>query len=124
MTRWKSFGAMMMIIGVLALGVAGSVRAQATGKTLTIYPLGDSITFGYTRAVGNHWFPGGYRAKLYKLLTKAGYTIHFVGSTTGNASPALLHASDPQHEGGPGWRIDEIASHLNKWLTIGGYRFK
>ncbi len=54
MFQWKSFGAMVMIIGVFAFGLAGSVRAQATGKTLTIYPLGDSITFGYTRAQNEH----------------------------------------------------------------------
>ena len=104
--------------------LAGTPPSAFSHKVLTIYPLGDSITFGYSRSAPNHWVPGGYRGYLYGMLVKAGYVVHFVGSTTRNPSPAMARLHDAQHDGWPGWRIDQIASHVKGWLATGGYRFR
>jgi len=46
--------------------------------SLSIMPLGDSITFGYPGA------NGGYRGPLHELLKTAGIDFGFVGSSTAN----------------------------------------
>ncbi len=120
----------LAVVAVLSLALTacvypvGCCRARLTSKVLTIYPLGDSITFGYSRAYPTHWVPGGYRAPLYAMLTQAGYTVHFVGSTTRNPSRTLVKTHNAQHDGWPGWRIDQIAAHVPRWLRTGGYRLK
>ena len=62
--------------------------------------MGDSITYGFDAA-------GGYRAPLYQLLTHAGDNVDFVGTQNGNGVAGL---PDGDHEGHPGWRIDQIYS--------------
>ncbi|MFJ5265575.1 SGNH/GDSL hydrolase family protein [Streptomyces sp. NPDC088387] len=69
-------------------------------------PLGDSITDGYTP------YPGGYRVKLWQLLAAGGHTVDFVGSQTNG--PAEL--GDRDHEGHPGWRIDQLDTNIETWL--------
>lgn len=108
---------------VLVLGSRCLTAADA-GKVITIYPLGDSITFGWSRVAPHHQIPGGYRAPLYVLLTHAGYTVHFVGSNTRNPTRLLMRKHATQHDGWPGWRIDQIASHVKDWLARSGYQFK
>ncbi len=70
-------------------------------------PLGDSITHGWNT------FPGGYRDRLENLLTVNNITFDFVGTADDNG-PASL--SDKDHQGHPGWRIDEIAAQVDSWL--------
>lgn len=82
--------------------------AQAvTSTAIKIMPLGDSITNG----TGNQ---SGYRLKLYTDLAAAGYDVDFVGSLQTNSCAAL---PDWDHEGHPGFNIDNIA---NGWSTIPG----
>jgi lysophospholipase L1-like esterase len=64
-------------------------------------PLGDSITEGTAT-------PGGYRIGLWQRLGNDGYTVDFVGSQFNG--PASL--GDHDHEGHPGWRIDQIDANV------------
>ncbi|MCA1223840.1 SGNH/GDSL hydrolase family protein [Streptomyces sp. 8L] len=98
-----------------ALATAGFVlggppaRAAVPGESnggVRVMPLGDSITDGYTP------YPGGYRVELWQRLAAGGYTVDFVGSQTNG--PAEL--GDHDHEGHPGWRIDQLDANLDTWL--------
>ncbi len=74
---------------------------------LRVMPLGDSITHGLQ-------YPGGYRRQLWRLALAAGTPISFVGSQR-DASTYLL---DPDHEGHPGWQIQQLDQHVSSWLRI------
>ncbi len=74
---------------------------SATG--LRIMPLGDSNTHGNN-------VPGGYRTNLKTLLPD----INLVGTLQNG--PAGL--TDRDHEGHPGWRIDEIHANMMPWLKV------
>ena len=113
------------LTAALAVSFSGRcLTAADAAKTLTIYPLGDSITFGWSRVAPHHQIPGGYRSPLYAMLTHAGFAVHFVGSNTRNPTRLLLRHHATQHDGWPGWRIDQIATHIQHWLATSGYRFK
>jgi lysophospholipase L1-like esterase len=86
----------------LILAVASLARAE----TVSIMPLGDSITAGYTGAAVNA--PGGYRNNLYADLTAAGIPIVFVGSSVQNSSPLLLAANQTRNEGHSGLLIQGV----------------
>jgi lysophospholipase L1-like esterase len=75
---------------------------------MTILPLGDSITYG----VGSS-DKGGYRTFLWRDCLKNGYSIKFVG--TQSSGPGDI---DRYNEGHPGWRIDQISSHVVRWLIL------
>ena len=81
-----------------------------------IMPLGDSITYGISSgAIPN--LPGyfvSYRKALWDKLVDAGYDVDFVGSLTNGSS---VPDFDPNHEGHPGMRDDEIASNVNGYLS-------
>ena len=87
--------------------------SQAPPARVAIMPLGDSITFG---AGGS----GGYRDQLFDGLTAAGRTFEFIGSAGGNPSAALTVASQVNHEGHSGYRIDQIANNLSGADGTGG----
>jgi hypothetical protein len=55
----------------LALGAVSSVSAAS----LSVLPLGDSITYGYGSSDGN-----GYREEFYNAVTEAGNSVDMVGS--------------------------------------------
>jgi lysophospholipase L1-like esterase len=95
---------------VAALLGAGAVVAgwtpAAASRPLVVLPLGASITYGYGSTDGN-----GYRGRLYERLThEAGLHVDFVGSVHSGTMP------DTDHEGHPGWRIDQIAARTDGWL--------
>lgn len=90
---------------VLAVSGAAPARAAESNGGVRIMPLGASITDGFN-------VPGGYRIKLWELLTNAGHRIDFVGS--GSNGPASL--GDHDHEGHSGWRIDQIDANVPAWL--------
>ncbi|MGW4946179.1 carbohydrate binding domain-containing protein [Actinoplanes sp. NPDC004185] len=96
---------------MLALVVAGAVvpgtaaSAESNGG-VRVMPLGDSITEGTQ-------VPGGYRIGLWQRLAAAGYRNDFVGSQFNG--PGSL--GDHDHEGHPGWRIDQIDANITGWLT-------
>ena len=74
--------------------------------TTVIMPLGDSITDGIT-------VPGAYRIKLWSNIINAGQKVDFVGSMSNGPS----QLGDKNHEGHSGWRIDQIDSNINGWMT-------
>ncbi|BEL04587.1 SGNH/GDSL hydrolase family protein [Actinoplanes sichuanensis] len=78
--------------------------AESNGGT-RVMPLGDSITEGTQ-------IPGGYRIGLWQRLVAAGYRTDFVGSQFNG--PAAL--GDHDHQGHPGWRIDQIDANVAGWL--------
>ena len=82
-----------------------SHRALGAAAIGEILPLGDSITDGWTVAAG-------YRAPLYSLLTNAGDTFNFIGSSTNNSTAALTAAGQEHHEGHSGYRIDQVDGNL------------
>lgn len=92
---------------VVGLGIFMNPCPHAFGATAIgeILPLGDSITDGWTVA-------GGYRAQLYSLLSNAGDSFNFVGSSTNNSTAALTAAGQQHHEGHSGYRIDQIDGNL------------
>jgi hypothetical protein len=99
----KRFNCSVEVLAALGILLLGGADAQAD---LTIMPLGDSLTHGYT-------VPGGYRTRLYTDLQSAGYTFTFVGSATDYPSSVLKAAGQTHHEGHPAYRIDQIANNLD-----------
>ncbi|MEU4745201.1 RICIN domain-containing protein [Actinosynnema sp. NPDC023658] len=87
-----------------ALLSAGPAAAESHGG-VRVMPLGDSITEGTQ-------VPGGYRIGLWQRLASANYRVDFVGSQFNG--PSSL--GDHDHEGHPGWRIDQIDANVVTWL--------
>lgn len=85
----------------LTPGLAG---AESNGG-VRVMPLGDSITEGTQ-------VPGGYRIGLWQRVAAGGYRVDLVGSQFNG--PAAL--GDHDHEGHPGWRIDQIDANIAGWL--------
>ncbi len=83
----------------------GTPSGGESDAGVRIMPLGDSITDGFN-------VPGGYRSDLWQYLVADGHTDDFVGSQSNG--PARL--GDHDHEGHPGWRIDEIDAHAADWV--------
>jgi lysophospholipase L1-like esterase len=103
--RW--FVAAAITLAVTAVGVATqgeAARAESNGG-VRVMPLGDSITEGTQ-------IPGGYRNGLWQRLASGGYRVDLVGSQFNG--PGNL--GDHDHEGHPGWRIDQIDANITGWL--------
>src|SRR4051795_5941571 len=98
----------LVLAGLVALAGAvtptGGALAESNGG-VRVMPLGDSITEGTP-------VPGGYRIGLWQRLAAGGYRTDFVGSQVNG--PAAL--GDHDHEGHPGWRIDQIDATITGWL--------
>ncbi|MGW4644895.1 lectin [Sphaerisporangium sp. NPDC004334] len=102
--RWLT--AALLAVAVVAAGTAtgmGVASAESNGG-VRVMPLGDSITEGTQ-------VPGGYRIGLWQRLAAGRYTIDFVGSQFNG--PGNL--GDHDHEGHPGWRIDQIDANITGW---------
>lgn len=98
-----------LFTAVLTLtGLVSQSSSHAQAPPIRILPLGDSITFGSSVA-------GGYRNKLYQLLTTAGYNVDYVGVQNGNGVATL---PDSDHQGIGGWRIDQVDADIPKWLGV------
>jgi len=78
----------------------------ARASIITIMPLGDSLTAGYTGTADVA--PGGYRNNLYADLTANGDQIQFEGSSNQNPSPLLTAAGETENEGHSGYLIAGI----------------
>jgi lysophospholipase L1-like esterase len=103
-TKWSTAAA------GFALAVSGIALTPATANAesnggVRIMPLGDSITHGDR-------VPGGYRIGLWQRLAAARYRNDFVGSQFNG--PGSLW--DHDHQGHPGWRIDQIDANVVGWL--------
>ncbi|WHT22770.1 ricin-type beta-trefoil lectin domain protein [Crossiella sp. CA-258035] len=96
----------VLVSALLAAAVLAGVPAGAApAADLRVMPLGDSITEGVA-------VPGAYRTGLWRRLTGAGHRVDFVGSLANG--PSSL--GDRDHEGHPGWRIDQIEANVTGWL--------
>ena len=97
----------MIAVAALVAGVlsaTGTAVAESNGG-VRVMPLGDSITEGTQ-------VPGGYRIGLWQRTASAGYRVDFVGSQFNG--PSSL--GDHDHEGHPGWRIDQVNANVAGWL--------
>ena len=97
------------LCGLVVLGTLGILLfcgAAAEAEPISIMPLGDSLTAGYTVA-------GGYRTRLYTDLQNGEYAFTFVGSATDYPSSVLTAAGQTHHEGHPGHTITQIANNLD-----------
>ncbi|MCK2218513.1 lectin [Actinomadura sp. ATCC 31491] len=105
--RGRRWAAALIAAVLLAAGtVTGTgVAAAESNGGVRVMPLGDSITEGTQ-------VPGGYRIGLWQRLAAGRYTIDFVGSQFNG--PGSL--GDHDHEGHPGWRIDQIDASVSGWL--------
>ncbi len=92
------------VTATLALNV-GVASAESNGG-VRVMPLGDSITEGTQ-------VPGGSRIGLWQRFTTNRYTVDLVGSQFNG--PSTL--GDHDHEGHPGWRIDQIDANIVGWLN-------
>ncbi|WP_432839122.1 AbfB domain-containing protein [Dactylosporangium sp. CA-092794] len=87
------------------LAVPTAAHAESNGG-VRILPLGDSITDGFN-------VPGGYRINLWRALAAAGHPVDFVGSQFNGPSDLPDH----DHEGHPGWRIDQVDANATAWVS-------
>lgn len=93
--------------GIIANLSRNTVLKPLFGTTVPkIMPLGDSITAGQQII---SWTPGAYRTQLWKNLVANGLKVDFVGSQF-NGTDQL---GDKNHEGHPGFTIDQINNLLN-----------
>ncbi|MGC4897185.1 ricin-type beta-trefoil lectin domain protein [Micromonospora sp. DT31] len=104
-SRWLGAVAGLALTLTGLLVPAGPAAAESNGGT-RVMPLGDSITEGTQ-------VPGGYRIGLWQRLAAAGYRVDLVGSQFNG--PGNL--GDHDHEGHPGWRIDQIDANITGWLN-------
>lgn len=95
--------------------IAGGARLGEAAPPIRIMPLGDSITYDqYIGDLRDASERTGYRQQLWLLLQAAGYSVDFVGSR--RAGWEAVPDFDPDNEGHPGWRDDEIADEVYGWL--------
>jgi hypothetical protein len=92
------------------------------GAAIRIMPLGDSIT--YDNNVGDQppnaprpiGLRTGYRQPLWLTLKAEGYDVDFVGSNP--AGQIAVPAFDPDNEGHPGYKADQVAGSVYGWLQL------
>src|SRR5689334_6330786 len=101
--RWFTAAAAAALVAALAVP-AGIARAESNGG-VRVMPLGDSITDGAQ-------VPGGYRIGLWQRFVANSFRVDLVG-TQFNGPSSL---GDHDHEGHPGWRIDQIDANIVGWL--------
>src|SRR3954447_19104978 len=107
---------MVMAVGGFALSPAAAADACISGRTnpgnsvhqpgtagsVTLMPLGDSITRGNDPNVTGP-IRNGWRESLYEALTSVGDNVDLVGSQ--NEGTVATDAND--HEGHQGWCINQ-----------------
>ena len=101
---WLATAVTATVVAASALMTTGAAYAESNGG-VRVMPLGDSITEGTQ-------VPGGYRIGLWQRFVTNGYRVDLVGSQFNG--PASL--GDHDHEGRPGWRIDQIDANIVNWL--------
>jgi len=104
-TRASWLAAVAAMVVTAAVALPASVANAESNGGVRVMPLGDSITHGTQ-------VPGGYRIGLWQRFTTNGYRVDFVGSQFNG--PANL--GDHDHEGHPGWRIDQIDANIVGWM--------
>jgi lysophospholipase L1-like esterase len=93
----------------------GQASTGSTG-TIRIWPLGDSITRGYSMDNKTperiSTAPGGYRQALDLLLTERLVSHQFVGTSQQNSTPLLQAENQQWHDGHDNYRIDQVLDDL------------
>jgi lysophospholipase L1-like esterase len=102
--NWLGTAVLISAIATAVVGGIATANAESNGG-VRVMPLGDSITEGTQ-------VPGGYRIGLWQRLNSGGYRVDLVGSQYNG--PSSL--GDHDHEGHPGWRIDQIDANIVGWL--------
>jgi lysophospholipase L1-like esterase len=96
--RWRGLWTAIFALSIVAS--AAVADAPPASAPVSVMPLGDSITAGSA---------GGYRKPLAQTLaTRYHCTITTLGSQIDDSLPA----GQQNHEGHPGWRIDQLADNL------------
>ena len=85
---------------------------EVKADPVRIMPLGDSITKG---CCSGTTVEGGYRSRLFSLLSEAGYNIDLVGTLSDSFNNVAL--PDRDHQGYPGATIDFIRGNIAPWLN-------
>jgi lysophospholipase L1-like esterase len=106
----RSGALIALVVLLFAATVAGPTSSVVAATPLDIYPLGDSITWGYTPTTAT---PGGYRSTLDALLTQAGIDHHLIGTQHDNATPAMTATGQDGHDGHLGYRIEQDDADLD-----------
>ena len=92
---------MERFISIFVSAVLAIVGVSPGQTSISVMPLGDSITAGTT--------PGGYRRPMVEKLThKYGLTVDTVGTQT----DVSMKIGQQAHEGHAGWRIDQLCENL------------
>src|SRR5690242_20336255 len=102
--RWLAATVAAAVMTAAVAMQTGVASAESNGG-VRVMPLGDSITDGTQ-------VPGGYRIGLWQRMASGGFRVDFVGTQFNG--PASL--GDHDHEGHPGWRIDQIDANIVGWL--------
>jgi len=99
------------------------VSGVASASHFSWLPLGDSITWGCGCGVQPHEpdngceaDAGSYRIPTCQALEQANITITTLGSRT--AGPPSSPMSWRNHEGHPGWRIDQLSALAPTWSKL------
>jgi lysophospholipase L1-like esterase len=103
--RWLGIAALTIALAAFGTAMQTNIASAESNGGVRVMPLGDSITDGAQ-------VPGGYRIGLWQRTTAGGYQADFAGSQFNG--PASL--GDHDHEGHPGWRIDQIDANITGWL--------
>jgi lysophospholipase L1-like esterase len=103
--KWIIRAVLAALLAPIGVVMPAGVAAAESNGGVRVMPLGDSITDGTQ-------VPGGYRIGLWQRFSAAGYRVDFVGTQFNG--PAAL--GDHDHEGHPGWRIDQIDANITGWL--------
>jgi len=105
-TRWLTTTVLAAALAVTGAVLHASAANAESNGGVRVMPLGDSITEGTQ-------VPGGYRIGLWQRMAAAGYRVDLVGSQFNGPSGL----GDHDHEGHPGWRIDQIDANIVGWLN-------
>lgn len=107
MNRSVSLAAAAAILAACALATpAHATTTTSSTQSVRVMPLGDSITYGQGSCTGN-----GYRQPLAGLIAgQSRYSVDFVGSQQHGGM------ADPDHEGHPGYTIDQLRAGVDGWI--------
>ncbi|MDH6123046.1 lysophospholipase L1-like esterase [Kitasatospora sp. GAS204A] len=104
---WASLAALAILSGHLLTAPAAHAATPPTAPPLRVMPLGDSITAGVGSTTG-----AGYRLPLWNTIAgQSRYTVDYVGSQSFGNVP------DPDNEGHSGYRVADIRSGIDGWLS-------
>jgi lysophospholipase L1-like esterase len=95
-----------------AIALCGVFAAAniASAQSVSIMPLGDSITVGVDYTTDSS---GGYRSPLYSDLLAEGITPQFVGATDTSPTTLLTSTGNQYHNGYGSYQIQDLTNNLN-----------